>query len=334
MIIQLRNDIRDHEKTVVLETIEKQGCRWREVDTQIGSYLLVLGKIGFDIRLIGNLPGIADIHRVTDEYKLVSGQWKTSSSTIRLDEETVIGGPDLSLMAGPCTIENEEQIQTTANFLHKLGIRIMRGGVFKPRSSPYSYRGSGIDGLKLWHSICQPMGIRIITEVMEMEQIDAMYPYVDIYQVGARNSQNFNLLDALGKVDKPVLIKRGLSGTLDELLYSAEYVFSGGNERIILCERGIRTYEKAYRNTFDINAIPMLKEKSHLPVIADPSHGTGIRRMVEPIALAAVAAGADGLIIEIHKTPEKATSDASQTLDFNEFEKLKEKACMIRKSLQ
>lgn len=232
-------------------------------------------------------------------------------------------------MAGPCSIEGEEQIRATVNVLDRLNIRIMRGGVFKPRSSPYSYRGAGIEGLKLWHSICIEKGIKIISEVMEMDQIEAMYPYIDIYQVGARNSQNFNLLDALGKVDKPVMIKRGLSGTIDELLYSAEYVFSGGNEKIILCERGIRTYERAYRNTFDINAIPILKQKSHLPVIADPSHGTGLRKLVEPVALASVAAGADGIVVEIHQIPEKATSDAQQTLDFREFERLCKKAALI-----
>lgn len=326
MIIQLKKEITPEQKELVLKAIDDQQCKWREIDTQLGSYLLVLGKIGFDIRLIGNLPGITDIHRVTDDYKLVSGKWKTHPTAIELDDQVSIGAGELTLMAGPCSIEGEEQILATVEILEKLNIRIMRGGVFKPRSSPYSYRGAGIDGLKLWHSICAPRGIKIISEVMEMDQIDAMYPYVDIYQVGARNSQNFNLLDALGRIDKPVMIKRGLSGTIDELLYSAEYVFSGGNEKIILCERGIRTYEKAYRNTFDINAIPILKEKSHLPVIADPSHGTGIRSLVEPIALASVAAGADGVIVEIHRTPEKATSDAQQTLDFDEFGRLCAKA--------
>jgi len=321
MIIQLNKQISSEEKILILKSIELQGCKWKEVETQLGDYLLVLGKIAFDIRLIGNLPGIRDIHRVTDDYKLVSRKWKTAPTVIEVGDGVTIGD-NLTIMAGPCSIEGEEQILATVELLDRLNIRIMRGGVFKPRSSPYSYRGAGIEGLKLWHSICRERGIKIISEVMEMDQIESMYPYIDIYQVGARNSQNFNLLDALGRVDKPVMIKRGLSGTIDELLYSAEYVFSGGNEKIILCERGIRTYEKAYRNTFDINAIPILKEKSHLPVIADPSHGTGIRKLVSPIGLASVAAGADGLIVEIHQVPEKATSDAMQTLDFREFERL------------
>jgi 3-deoxy-7-phosphoheptulonate synthase len=202
------------------------------------------------------------------------------------------------------------------------GITMMRGGVFKPRTSPYAFRGMGIDGLKLWHSIASEAGVKIVTEVMQTSQIEEMYPYVDIYQVGARNSQNFNLLDELGKVDKAVMIKRGISGTIEELLQSAEYVFSGGNEKLILCERGIRTYERASRNTLDLNAIPILKAKSHLPVIVDPSHGIGIRAYVPQMALAGVMAGADGIIYESHEVPEKAYSDGQQTLDFAQSARL------------
>jgi 3-deoxy-7-phosphoheptulonate synthase len=202
------------------------------------------------------------------------------------------------------------------------GIKIMRGGVFKPRSSPYAFRGMGMEGLKMFNRICRQNGIKIITEVMQVSQIAEMYDYIDIYQVGARNSQNFNLLDELGKVDKPVLLKRGMSGTIDELLQSAEYVFSNGNEKLLLCERGIRTYETAYRNTFDINAIAVLKEKSHLPVIADPSHGIGVRDFVPAIALAAAVAGADGVIYEVHEKPEEAASDGQQTLNFIESKEL------------
>jgi 3-deoxy-7-phosphoheptulonate synthase len=198
----------------------------------------------------------------------------------------------------------------------------MRGGVFKPRSSPYSFRGTGVDGLKMWYNLAKANGIKIISEVMQVSQIAEMYDYVDIFQVGARNTQNFNLLDELGKVDKAVMIKRGISGTIEELLYSAEYVFSAGNEKLILCERGIRTYETASRNTLDINAIPILKEKTHLPVVVDPSHGIGIREFVEPIAVAAVMAGADGIIYEMHEKPEEAASDAQQTLNFEESERM------------
>ena len=185
------------------------------------------------------------------------------------------------------------------------GVRIMRGGVYKPRTSPYSSRGLGMEGLRMFYKACHENGIKIITEVMEAGQIEAMMPYVDIFQVGARNAQNFNLLEALGEIDKPVLLKRGISGTIDELLYSAEYVFKSGNEKLILCERGIRTFEKAYRNTLDLNAVPILKDKSHLPVVVDPSHGIGIRKHVAQMALAGAAVGADGLLVEIHKTPKK-----------------------------
>ena len=206
----------------------------------------------------------------------------------------------------------------------------MRGGVYKPRSSPYSFRGLGMDGLKLWYSLAKENGIKIITEVMQVSQIEEMHDYVDVFQVGARNSQNFNLLDELGNIDKPVLIKRGMSGTIDELLQSAEYVFSKGNEKLMLCERGIRTYENAYRNTFDINAIPILKEKSHLPVIADPSHGIGLRKFVSPIALASLIAGADGVIVESHRCPQKAFSDGQQTLDFYQTKQLLEQIDQLK----
>jgi 3-deoxy-7-phosphoheptulonate synthase len=210
----------------------------------------------------------------------------------------------------------------TLDHLKQNGVSIMRGGVFKPRSSPYAFRGLGIDGLKMWYKLARQAGIKIITEVMQVSQIAEMYDYVDVFQVGARNTQNFNLLDELGKVDRAVMIKRGISGTIEELLYSAEYVFAAGNEKLILCERGIRTYEKASRNTMDITAIPILKEKTHLPVVADPSHGIGIRDYVEPVALAAMMAGADGIIYETHQKPEEAASDGQQTLDFEESSKL------------
>ena len=228
-------------------------------------------------------------------------------------------------MAGPCSIEDESQVQLTIDHLIKNGVSIMRGGVFKPRSSPYAFRGLGIEGLKMWHTLARKAGIKIISEVMQVSQIAEMYDFVDVFQVGARNTQNFNLLDELGKVDKPIMIKRGISGTIEELLHSAEYVFSAGNEKLMLCERGIRTYERASRNTMDVNAIPILKEKTHLPVIADPSHGVGIREYVAPIALAAVIAGADGIIYETHQKPEEAASDGQQTLDFEESSRLIDK---------
>ncbi|MCX2745724.1 3-deoxy-7-phosphoheptulonate synthase [Mangrovivirga sp. M17] len=322
MIIQLENNASEDQILKVKERLDDIGYKANEVNTQKGKYLIGIGKSDFDIRAIGQLPGIRDIHIVSDDYKLVSNKWKVNPTVIDLGDGVIIGGDELAIMSGPCSIEGEEQIADTIDFLKSQGVKIMRGGVYKPRSSPYSFRGLGIDGLKLWYKMAKEAGLKIITEVMQVSQIEEMYDYVDIYQVGARNTQNFNLLDELGKVDKAVMIKRGISGTIDELLYSAEYVFSGGNEKLLLCERGIRTYEKASRNTFDINAIPILKEKTHLPVIADPSHGIGIRKHVGEVAMASVIAGADGVIFESHSCPEKAYSDGQQTLDFKESEKL------------
>ncbi len=322
MIIQLENDINTSQKEAIKSRIEGIHYMITEVNTQRNNYLVCVGKADFDIRSIGNLPGIRDIHRVSDDYKLVSSKWKTRHTVIDLGDGIRIGNGEFTIMAGPCSIESEEQIARTIEHLKANNISIMRGGVYKPRSSPYSFRGLGIDGLKLWHDMASKAGIKIISEVMQVSQIEPMYDYVDIFQVGARNTQNFNLLDELGKVDKPVLIKRGISGTVDELLYSAEYVFSAGNEDLMLCERGIRTYERSSRNTLDINAIPILKEKSHLPVVADPSHAIGIRRHVTDVALACVIAGADGVIFETHEEPALAYSDGQQTLDFGQSEKL------------
>jgi 3-deoxy-7-phosphoheptulonate synthase len=322
MIIQLNRDITSKQKDRIIEKLNSIDYKANEVATQKGSYLIGIGKSEFDIREIGFMDGILDIHIVSDSYKLVSRKWKVEPTRIDLGDGIFIGEGSFSIMSGPCSIEGEENIHSTIEHLKQNNIQIMRGGVYKPRSSPYSFRGLGIEGLKTWFEEAREAGIKIITEVMQVSQIEPMYDYVDIYQVGARNTQNFNLLDELGKIDKPVLIKRGISGTIDELLYSAEYVFSGGNERLILCERGIRTYEKASRNTLDLNAIPIMKEKTHLPVISDPSHGIGIRDYVEAMSLASVMAGADGIMVEVHQQPEKAYSDGQQTLDYEEAKEL------------
>jgi 3-deoxy-7-phosphoheptulonate synthase len=322
MIVQLQPSISTTDKDAIVSMIKTLGYKTNQVITQQASYIVAIGKKEFDIRQLGHMPGIFDIHQVSDDYQLVSRKWKVNRTVIDLGDGVKIGDGSLAIMAGPCSIENEGQIQNTIDHLKKNGIRIMRGGVFKPRSSPYAFRGLGIDGLKMWYKATRTAGIKIVSEVMQVSQIAEMHDYVDIFQVGARNTQNFNLLDELGKVDKAVMIKRGISGTIEELLYSAEYVFAAGNEKLMLCERGIRTYEKASRNTMDINAIPILKEKSHLPVIADPSHGIGIRDYVEPVALAALMAGADGIIYETHQTPEEAASDGQQTLDFQESRQL------------
>jgi len=322
MIIRLKQNIEQKEKTDIMEAVLQLKYKPVEVKTQFGEYLVCTGKKEFDIRKVGFMAGVKDIHRVNSDYKLVSRQWKVENTVIDLGDNVKIKRNELSILAGPCSIESIENAEKTIQHLVKNNIKIMRTMVFKPRSSPYSFRGIGIEGLKTVSAMCKANGIKIISEVMQVSQIEEMVDYVDIFQVGARNTQNFNLLDALGEVDKPVLLKRGISGTIEELLQSAEYIFSNGNEKIMLCERGIRTFEKSYRNTFDLNAIPILKEKSHLPVIADPSHAIGIRMFVAQMALASVMAGADGILLEVHETPEKAFSDAQQTLQFSDAEHL------------
>jgi 3-deoxy-7-phosphoheptulonate synthase len=322
MIIQLKQNIRNDEQLNIQHELNQLSIDSYSVTTQKGSYLICYPKKEFDIRKIGHLKGINDVHRVSGNHKMVSHKWKTDRTILELGDGLKIGDGSLTMMAGPCSIESETQIYKTIEELKANGVKVMRGGVYKPRTNPYSFRGLGMDGLKMFYEACSKNGIKIITEVMEASQIKEMLPYVDIFQVGARNAQNFNLLEALGDVDKPVLLKRGISGTIDELLYSAEYVFKSGNEKLILCERGIRTFENSYRNTLDLNAVPILKEKSHLPIVVDPSHGIGIRKHVIQMALAAAVVGADGLLVEIHETPEKAATDGQQTLDFKEFRKL------------
>lgn len=316
MIIQLEPSVKEKDFENILERIQQLGYKQNKISTQFGQYLVCIGKKEIDLRNLGHLDGILDIHKVSDAYKLVSDKWKVGKTSIDISSDLKIGKGHFQIMAGPCSIEGEEQIQSTLQHLKSNGIKIMRGGVYKPRSSPYSFRGMGIEGLKKWAAAARKEGIKIVTEVMQVSQIEPMLEYVDIFQVGARNSQNFNLLDELGRIDKPILLKRGMSGTIEELLQSAEYIFSNGNEKIILCERGIRTYESAYRNTLDLNAVTILKDRSHLPVVVDPSHGIGIRKYVESMALAGVMVGAEGVILEVHECPEKAFSDGQQTLSY------------------
>ncbi|QTN39265.1 3-deoxy-7-phosphoheptulonate synthase [Cryomorphaceae bacterium] len=334
MIIKLEGNISSASEQALVRELNQLSIESYPVRTQVANYLICLCKEEFDIRRIGAMPGVEDLHRVSGKHKLVSSKWKVGRSSIDIGGGDFIGGNGLTVMAGPCSIESEDQIRKVVTQLVDKGVTVMRGGVYKPRTSPYSFRGLGIEGLKLFHSICRENGIKIITEVMEASQIDEMMDYVDIFQVGARNSQNFNLLEELGQIDKPVMIKRGISGSIDELLYSAEYVFKNGNEKVILCERGIRTFETSSRNTLDLNAVPILQEKSHLPVVVDPSHGIGIRKHVIPMALAGVAAGADGLIVEIHERPEKAATDGQQTLDFDQFNELMLKVRAISQAIR
>jgi 3-deoxy-7-phosphoheptulonate synthase len=260
--------------------------------------------------------------RITAPYKLAGRAFRPEGTVVEFANGVKIGGEQVAVMAGPCAIESREQIFAIAACVKAAGAGFLRGGAFKPRSSPYAFQGLGIPGLKLMHEAAQEHGLLTVSEVMEIAQIEPMLPYTDCFQVGARNMQNFNLLRELGQARKPILLKRGISATLEELLLSSEYILAGGNYDVILCERGIRTYETSTRNTMDISAIPVIHKLSHLPIVGDPSHGTGRRDMVPAMAKAAVAAGADGILVEVHPNADKAVSDAAQTLYFDQFEKL------------
>jgi len=285
--------------------------------------------IEFDIRNLELLPGVQEVHRISSPYKLAGRSFRPEGTVVKVADSVAIGGNEVVVMAGPCSVETREQLFSTAEAVAKSGARGLRGGAFKPRSSPYSFQGHGEDALKLLREAGEKFGLFVISEVMEIAQIPMMMPYVDILQVGARNMQNFNLLRELGKIRKPVLLKRGIAATLEELLLSAEYIMAGGNYEVILCERGIRTFETYTRKTIDISAIPIIHKLSHLPITADPSHGTGRRDKVSPMARAAVAAGADALLIEVHCDPEKAWSDGAQSLFPAQFAKLMEELRMI-----
>jgi 3-deoxy-7-phosphoheptulonate synthase len=274
-------------------------------------------------------PGVEEIIRITHPFKLASRNFRPEGSIIELGKGVSIGGTEVIVAAGPCAVESPEQINEIAERVARSGAKLLRGGAFKPRSSPYSFQGLGEKGLKLMREAADKNGLLVVSEVMDPSQIEAMLPYVDVMQVGARNMQNYHLLRALGENSKPVLLKRGMSATIEELLLSAEYIMSGGNYNVILCERGIRTFDTYMRNTMDIAAIPVIKHLSHLPVVADPSHGTGRRDKVPPMARAAVAAGADGLLIEVHQDPERALSDGAQSIFPDQFAQLMDEVRVI-----
>jgi 3-deoxy-7-phosphoheptulonate synthase len=307
----------------VIERMEEAGV---DVHRTTGTVQTILAGVGptanIDLSVFEVLPGVLNVLRISSPYKLAGRAFRPEGTVVEFANGVKIGGEHVAVMAGPCAIENREQIFTIAACVKAAGGGFLRGGAFKPRSSPYAFQGLGIPGLQLMHEAAREHSLLTVTEVMEIAQIEPMLPFTDLFQVGARNMQNFNLLRELGQARKPVLLKRGISATLEELLLSAEYIMAGGNYDIILCERGIRTYETSTRNTMDISAIPVLHKLSHLPVVADPSHGTGRRDMVPPMAKAAVAAGADGILVEIHPNADKAASDAAQTLYLDQFEKL------------
>ena len=297
-----------------------------DVHRSTGATHTVLGAVGVradcDPRDVELLEGVREVVRITQPYKLASRAFRPEGTVVELGNGVRIGGTEVVVAAGPCAVESAEQIHLIAERVARTGAKLLRGGAFKPRTSPYTFQGLGEQGLKLLREAADKNSLLVVSEVMDPSQISLMLPYVDVLQVGARNMQNYYLLRALGEVNKPVLLKRGMSATIEELLLSAEYIMSGGNYNVILCERGIRTFETYTRNTLDIAAIPVIKKLSHLPILADPSHGTGRRDKVSPMARAAVAAGADGLLIEVHHDPEHALSDGAQSLYPDQFTQL------------
>jgi 3-deoxy-7-phosphoheptulonate synthase len=323
MVIVMQEGASDAQIQNVIDKLIAHGF---DVHRSTGASHTVLGAVGvhrdFDHRDFELLEGVREVMRITQPFKLASRQFKPEGTVIDLGRGVKIGGPDVVVAAGPCSVESREQMHAIAEAVAKAGAKILRAGAFKPRTSPYAFQGLGERGLELMREAADKFGLFTVSEVMDPSQVEMMGRYVDIYQVGARNMQNYHLLRALGEVKKPVLLKRGMSATMEELLLSAEYILAGGNYNVILCERGIRTFETYTRNTFDLAAIPVIQKLSHLPMWADPSHGTGRRDKVPPMARAAVAAGADGLLIEVHNDPEHALSDGAQSLEPPTFTQL------------
>ena len=296
-----------------------------DVHRSTGQLRSVLGAVGgnrsFDTRLIEVMDGVGEVLRITEPFKLASRTFKPERTSVSFGDFRV-GGDEVIVMAGPCSVETEAQIAASAVAVRRAGAKILRGGAFKPRSSPYSFQGLGEEGLRMMRVAADAEGLKVVSEVMDVSQLELVATHADMLQVGARNMQNYTLLRELGKMRMPVLLKRGISATIEEWLLSAEYILCGGNTDVILCERGIRTFEHYTRNTMDISAIPVIQKLSHLPIIADPSHGTGLRDKVAPMARAAVAAGADGLIIEVHPDPDQALSDGAQSIFPKQFDRL------------
>jgi len=329
MIVIMQEDASDAQIQAVIARLLDQGF---DIHRSTGAAQTVLGVVGdthtIDVRNYELLDGVHEVIRITEPYKLAGRMFQKENTIVRVGQAE-IGGDKICLIAGPCSIESRDQIRKIAAFVKETGTLLLRGGAYKPRSSPYSFQGLGEEGLKYMREAADENSLAVVSEVMDRQDIIPALKYVDILQVGARNMQNFALLKELGKVDRPVLLKRGMSATLKELLMAAEYIMAGGNHNVILCERGIRTFENSTRNTLDISAIPVLKKLTHLPIVVDPSHGTGLRDKVAPMARAAVAAGTDGLIIEVHYDPDTAMSDGAQTLFFDQYRELVQQITMI-----
>ena len=329
MLVVMQQGATEPQIQAVIDRMVSEGY---DVHRSTGVMHTVLGGVGpkadVDLEVFEVMDGVKEAHRIASPYKLASRNFNPAGTVVKIGG-VAIGGEPVVVMAGPCSVESPEQIDCIAAQVARAGARVIRGGAFKPRSSPYSFQGLGAEGLQLLRAAADRNGLLVVSEVMDQTQIPLLLEYADILQVGARNMQNFNLLRELGRQRKPVLLKRGISATIEELLLSAEYVMAGGNYEVILCERGIRTFETYTRNTMDISAIPVVKKLSHLPIVADPSHGTGRRDKVAPMARAAVAAGADGLLIEVHPDPDRALSDGAQSLRPEQFAELMQQLRMI-----
>jgi 3-deoxy-7-phosphoheptulonate synthase len=330
MLVVMNHTASDSEVGRVVETIREMGYDARPIP---GKQRTAIGLIGNDGKVdsaqLEALPGVLQVIHVTQPYKQVSREWRADPTIVELPNGTRIGGDDVVLMAGPCSVESRQQILDIAHRLRASGATVLRGGAFKPRTSPYAFQGLGVKGLELLAEARAQTGLAIVTEALETDTLPAVAEYADIIQIGARNMQNYPLLRRAGKTGKPILLKRGLSATIKELLLSAEYILAEGNPHVILCERGIRSFDDQTRNLLDLTAIPVVKALSHLPIIADPSHGTGVRAKVTPMARAAVAAGADGLMIEVHPDPDHARSDGAQSLWPDQFDELVAQVSLI-----
>ena len=334
MLIVMKNNASAEQIQVVVGVVKEMGYDATPIP---GGQRTAIGIIGNDggissDRLAG-LEGVLELIPVTHPYKQVSREWQDENTVVSLPNGTKIGGSDLVLMAGPCSVENEREILDIAHRVKDVGATVLRGGAFKPRSSPYSFQGLGLQGLEFLARAREETGLAVVTEALDPDGVDLVVKYADIVQIGARNMQNYALLRSAGRAGKPVLLKRGISATIDELLLAAEYILAEGNPDVILCERGIRSFDTHTRNLFDLAAIPVVKSLSHLPIIADPSHGTGIRSKVTPMGRAAVAAGADGLIVEVHPDPPKAMSDGAQSLYPDQFAKLVDEVTVIARAI-
>ena len=334
MLVVMKHNATSQEIKDVVEMIQELGYEARPIPGRQRTSVGLIGNDGqVEPNLFQSLPGVLEVIPVSHSYKQVSREWKEENTVVKLPNGTSVGGTEIAIMAGPCAVEGEKEILEIAKILAGAGATILRGGAFKPRTSPYSFQGLGVKGLEFLSKAREETGMAIVTEALDVETADHVAEHADILQVGARNMQNYPLLRKVGRIGKPILLKRGLSATIEELLLAAEYVIAEGNPHVILCERGVRSFDTQTRNLLDLTAIPVVKSLSHLPIIADPSHGTGVRAKVTPMARAAIAAGADGLMVEVHPDPNHALSDGAQSLYPHQFQELLDQIRVIARAI-